>query len=299
MNETFLFRPPRRIGLAFHILMTLVLVSTSVFALLYGFSQQVGGYFVFLLIISLLMVAPLPLVLYRAYALSQATYRLERDGLRLHWGLRVEDIPLPEIEWVRRAEDLASDMRLPPLQWPGAVLGKVNTNDLGPVEFLASTTKSLLLVATTRRIYAISPDDPDAFIQAFQDAFEMGSLTPLSSISVQPAAYLSQIWSDRLASGLILAGLALMLVLFVGVSLAIPGTPTASLGFNPDGSPLPPVPSEQLLLLPILGSFFFLADLTTGLFFYRRGNSRPIAYMIWGVGAFTILLLLAAALMNL
>lgn len=299
MSEPAIFHPPRARGLGFHAVIVVALAATSVFSLIYGLEQQVGAYFMLLLILSLLLVAPLPLVLYRAYALSQGQYRLDRDGLRIRWGLRAEDIPMPEIEWVRRPSDLATHLPAPRLGWPGALLGRVNVADLGPVEYVASTTETLLLVATTRRIYAISPEDPQAFLNAYQRTFEMGSLAPLSSVSVRPAAYLSQVWSDRAAALLLGGGFLLMLLLFIGVSLAIPTRPTASLGFYPDGTPLPPVPSEQLLLLPILGGFIYLADLTSGLFFYRRANYRPIAYLVWSSAVVSALLLSLAALMNL
>ncbi|MCX8025688.1 MAG: PH domain-containing protein, partial [Thermanaerothrix sp.] len=37
---------------------------------------------------------------YRLVALWRATYSIDRDGLRLRWGLRVEHLPLDVIEWI-------------------------------------------------------------------------------------------------------------------------------------------------------------------------------------------------------
>lgn len=297
MSELFAFNPPRRRGLLFHTIIVLVLGSTSTFTLLFALNQQVGSYFILLLLISLLIFAPLPFILYRAYALSRASYRLERDGLHIVWGLRVEDIPLPNVEWVRRSTDLAADLPLPRLAMPGALLGIVNVPDLGPVEYFASTSENLLLIATPQRVYAISPEDPNAFLRSFQRAFEMGSLTPLSSMSVLPAAYLSQVWSNVLARNLLIAGFIINLILFVGVSLLIPGRGTTPLGFSPNGTPLPPVPAEQMILLPILSVFIYVIDLTAGLFFYRRENYALIAYFIWGSAVTSAALLIAAVLM--
>lgn len=294
MNSTTIFRPPRRQGLLLHIGATLVLGAASGLLLLYGLDQQAGTYFVLPLMLSLALFAALPLVIYRAYALVQASYRLERDGLRLRWGLRAEDIPLPQIEWVRRASDLAARLPYPRLYWLGALLGTVRTADLGPLEYLASSPQTLVLIATAHRIYGISPEDPDAFIRAFQRTMEMGSLTPISSVSVLPAAYLARIWSDRLARGTLIAGLVLTLLLFVSVSLLIPSRTSISLGFYPDGRPLPGVPAEQLFLLPILGAFIYLVDLASGLFLYRRDSSRPAAYLLWASQILTAFLFLAA-----
>jgi hypothetical protein len=296
MSETAAFHPPRRRGILFHSTVILALSSSSALAFLVGMNQQNGTNFVLLLMISLIMFAPLPWVCYRVYALARASYRLERDGLRLRWGLRAEDIPLPNVEWVRRREDLALNLPLPRLAWPGAVLGAIQSGDLGTVEFLASTGQSLVLIATPHRVYAISPEDPDGFVRGFQRALEMGSLTPIESASVLPAAYASQLWADRAARVMLLGGLALTLLFFLGVGLAVPARAAASLGFYPTGTPLPPGPAAQMLLLPILGAFIFLADLATGVFFYRRVEQRPIAYLMWGSAVGSLLLLIAAAL---
>ena len=79
------------------------------------------------------------------------------------------------------------------------------------------------------------------------------------------------------------------------VALAIPSTPSVSLGFNAQGQPLPPVPGEQVLLLPVLGILIYLVNLLAGIYFYRRESDRPVAFLLWIASAFTPLLLLAAA----
>lgn len=296
MTEQTVFRPLRQRGLFFHGILIVALGATSALSFMLGFNQQVGGYFVLLLLISLLLFAPLPWIIYRAYALGRAVYRVERDGLRLRWGLRAEDVPLPEIEWVRQATDLAADLPLPRLVWPGALLGSVNVPDLGPMEYLASSSKNLILIATAQRIYAISPEDPQTFLRAFQYALEMGSLSPLSSVSVLPAAYLSQVWANKVARVLLVGGFLLNLFLFVGVSLLVPGRATVSLGFQPNGAPLPAVPATQLLLLPILGAFTYVIDFAAGLFFFRHEQNRIIAYITWASAAASAALFIGASI---
>lgn len=296
MSETILYNPPRQRGLIIHGILIVALGAATVLTFLSGAYQRIGSYFVLLLLVSLLLFAPLPLVIYRAYALSRASYRLERDGLRLRWGLRAEDIPLPNVEWVRRATDLAVELPRPRFSWPGAILGEVNVQDLGRIEYLAATTENLLLIATPQKIYAISPEDPEGFMSDFEHLLEMGSLTPISSVSVLPAAYLTHVWEDKAARVLIISAVALNLLLFIGVSLIIPSRATISLGFYPSGAPLPGVPSAQLILLPILGVFSFLIDLTAGMFFFRREKQSLLAYLVWGSSVATTLLLILAVL---
>lgn len=288
MTSSFLFAPPRRRGLMFHIALGVGLAALSVLAFAYGISLESGSYFVLLLLLSLLLFAPLPLVIYRAYALARATYRLERDGIRLRWGLRAEDIPLPRIEWVRPAADLTMNLPLPRLSTPGAVLGSVHVPNLGPVEFMASSADDLLLIATDERVYAISPEDSEGFLRAFGQTMELGSLTPLSSVSVLPAAYLSSIWADTTARTILIIGLLLTLLLFGGVGALIPlQTPDSPAAAS--GSP------TQMLLLPILSAFIYVVDFATGLFFYRRDETRLIAYLVWFAGVLSSLLFLIGA----
>lgn len=294
---SFLFRPARRSGLIFHSLAAILVAGGSVAAFWFAFRQPIGFLFVLFILLGLLLFFPLPLLLYRGYALLNARYIIERDGLRLRWGLRAEDIPLPEIEWVRPAADLAFQLPVPRLSMPGAVTGMLNVPDLGTVEYLASDRAAILLLATPHRVYAISPVDPVAFVRAFRDATEMGSLTPIDSFSARPAAFLRGVWGNPAARWLLAAGAIFVTALFILVTLLIPGLNQVSLGFDPTGQPAEPGQPGQLLLLPILGVLTFITDLIGGLFFYRWEEQRPVAYLLWAGAIITPVLLLVAVLL--
>ena len=131
MQPVSVFFPNRLRGLLFHSVAILLFLSLSFSALILGIEQSIGGKFILFLLLAVLFFAPLPALLYGAYALLRARYFLERDGLHLRWGLRVEDIPLTEIEWVRPADDLPIHLPSPSLSWPGALVGVVKTDELG------------------------------------------------------------------------------------------------------------------------------------------------------------------------
>lgn len=291
--ETFL--PLRARGLMFHILVVVFLLAGCAGCLILSIQQEEGGLFSLFLIFSLVFFAPVPVFVYRAYALYNAYYQLSRDGLRIRWGLRSEDIPLPEIEWVRPASELGYRLPLPRITWPGAIRGTRQVPELGPVEFLASNTGTLMVVATREKVYAISPDDPRGFLRAFQYAIEMGTLNPLKAASARPAAYARRVWDDRPARIALIAGLILTLILFIQVSLIIPGRESVSLGFDAQGFPQQPVPARQLMLLPVLGVFAYVFDLVGGMYFYRRPEHKPVAFLLWISSAFTPLILILAA----
>ena len=246
------------------------------------------------LLLAMVYVIPVPILLYSFYALLGDSYSLNRDGLRLSWGLRVEDIPLPEIEWIRPAKEMGMRLSLPFLAWIGGILGGRTIENLGPVEFIASDFSKLLLVATPQRIYVISPAETGRFLRAFQDFNELGSLSPISAQSLYPASLLSQVWSDRTARMLLVGGLLLGLVLLAWVSLAIPRHITLPLGFLPNGQPGEGGPPERLLFLPVLDGLILVIDLVGGLIFYRRAGQRLLSYMLWASAVISALILLLA-----
>ena len=164
MKDSFRFHPPRNKGLIVNGAAALILSAGSAASIMLGLNQQIGAYFILFLIISLLLAAPVPLILYRAYALMHARYLLDRDGLRLRWGLRAEDIPLLEVEWVRYSGAWLQ-IFLPRATLARGRSGHGAVPRSGAVEFMASTAEPILLIATPQKVYAISPEDPEAFIR--------------------------------------------------------------------------------------------------------------------------------------
>ncbi len=290
------YPPPKQFGLLLHGILILVLVGLSAWGIWNLTRAEVGVNFVIFLLDALLALVPVPLLVYRAYALMRADYILDRDSLELRWGLRDEDIPLTDIEWLRPASDLTTPLRLPWLPIPGAVLGLRRHADLGVVEFLAADPRNILLVATSKRVYAISPTNAAKFAQTFARTIEMGSLTPAEARSVYPSFIFSRAWENPLARFLWLIGLFLNIGLVVWVGLTIPTLSQVSLGFAPSGAALSPSPASQLILLPIESSFLFLAGLFAGLYYYRWENHRILALILWASGALTSLLFLLAVL---
>lgn len=292
MNSTTQFRPPVRTGLVFHALTGVILIILGAWCLWKAAQAEVGPTFIVYLLPLLAVVALLPVLGFRAYALIRASYFLEQDGLSLHWGLRQEDIPMDRVHWVRPARD-GDSLPLPLIRWPGAVVGVRHLPNGLPVEYMAAHTRSMILIATSARIYAITPAEQARFLETYQDCAELGSLTPLPARSVFPSFLLARVWSAPAARYLLLAGFGLAILLFAVVSYIIPARPEVALGFQIEGSPPEMVPAIQLMLLPLLYLFFYLADGLSGLFFFRRDEKHPLAYVLWGSSVFAGLLFLA------
>ncbi|GAB4400717.1 MAG: hypothetical protein OHK003_26540 [Anaerolineales bacterium] len=290
------FPPPKQRGLLIHGIILLVLTVVVIVGFVQLTSADVGVAFLIWLLVSLAAFAPIPFFAYRLFALYRASYEIDRDSLAIHWGLRVEDIPLNDIEWMRPAEDLTNPLSLPALPLPGALLGIRRHPDLGTVEFIASDAKKLLLVATAKRVFVISPENPAGLAQTFARATEMGSLAPTEAKSVYPSFIVSQAWESGLARYLWLSALFLNIGLFIWASLIIPSTPQVSLAVQAADSTLETVPSSQLIIFPVASLLLAIAGWIAGLYFYRWDREKILAFIVWGSSTFTSLLFLLAVL---
>jgi len=290
------FPPPKRRGLIMHAMVILVLAIIAIIGFVNLTRADVGPIFLVSLLTALVAFVPIPFFVYRAYSLLHADYHLDRDSLAIKWGLRVEDIPLTDIEFIRSSDDLTTPLALPSLPISGGLLGTRRHPDLGAVEFLASDSKKLLLVATAKRVFVISPEDPLGLTQTFARATELGSLTPVESKSVYPSFVVTQAWQSGLARYLWLTTLFLNLGLFIWASLVIPSTPRVALGPQFVGSALETVPSSQLIIFPVASLLLSVAGWIAGLYFYRWEKERVLAFIVWGSSMLMSLLFLLAVL---
>lgn len=296
MTETQIFYPPKTAGIALHGFLIFTLLGGSGVLIFLAFSRSASWALILYLLGALFLLALSTIAGYRAYALMHGTYTIERDGLRVRWGLRSEDVPLPEVIWVRPATDLVKPLRLPPFALPGAILGSSDHEELGPVEFIACSLQNLVIVATANKTLVLSPEDPQDFVNKFQRVIEMGSLYPIPPHTAVPAAFVQQIFGDRYARILILTMAVFTLVLLLVTSLLIPVNGSVSLGYDINGVRLPPVNSNRLLLLPIISVLFTILNLVLGTFLFRRIETRIISYFVWAAGILSSFLFLLAVI---
>lgn len=282
MENTFTFHPPRRLGTVFHQLSITLLVMAGLWAVWQIGQAQVGPQLLLYIFTILIVLVAVPLLVYRYYALRNSSYTLTREGIYLQWGWRNENIPMSHIHWVHPAHDLENPLRPPRLRWPGSVIGARSFSRGPSVEFMASQGKNLLVVAASDRYYAISPKDINGFLEAFHHLTELGSLQNIPQQSTRSTILLTLVWQQKPAFYTIVAGFLLNLTLLIWTLLIIPGHAQISLGFNPQGLPHTPLDSVRLLLLPILNTFGFLANLILGLFNFRSEQTKLLAYLLWG-----------------
>lgn len=278
----------------YHLGLSAILFAMVVLGLQATARAEIGAIFLLTLLPTVFAMVLLPILLYRAYALWTATYTIERDGLRLQWGLRVEEIPMKAIRWVSPSRSYAGPL---PLPWPrldGAVLGVRQLQKEQTIEFLSASSQGLILIGTDERVFAISPLRTDEFLSAYRHETELGSFADRPARSVRPAAILSNFWPDTRARSLVLGLFALNLALLLWVSLSIPAHPTIPFRFSAAGNPTEFAPGVRLLLLPVISILIGTVDFLLGLFFYRRVETQIVAYMLWATGLATSVLFLGA-----
>jgi hypothetical protein len=293
VDEVILFYPDRRLGMVFNLGLIGVILLAAGFSLQQAALEGVGPAFLIALLPTIFALVVVPLLVYRLYSLWGAYYLLERDGIRLRWGLRMEEVPMSEVEWAHRASELEPRPPLPGLIWPGAVLGVRRLPGAGSIEYMAAGTRNLVVIAAGKRLFAITPADTDQFIQSFNRFFELGSLTPLKGRSVYSSLLISRAWKSRTARILLIGGAALSLGLLLWVAVGIPARVQLPLGFRVDRTPGDLVPAVRLLLLPVLNSIIYVFNFFLGMFLFRRQETQPYAYLLW----FTALLVAALFLL--
>jgi hypothetical protein len=227
------------------------------------------------------------MVVYRLYGLITARYVLDRDGFCLRWGFSVEQIPIASIDKMIKGDEISINIDPPfVFRWPGCIVGQKMVEGFGLVEFFATRPiKEQLIIPLKERRLVISPPDIENFHQSFLEAVHLGSLEEIPTISVRPDFFSARLWSDRLARFLILSALILNLCLLGYLGFRTANLPeSVPFGFDSAGLPDTFVPPSQLLLLPLVGGFYWLANLLVGVWLYRLEEDRQVAYVVWFTG---------------
>jgi hypothetical protein len=296
MLEPRTYLPYRRLGAIFHFAMLGLLLAIIVIGMWQASRAESNQAFLLYLSPAVISGALVPLFGYRLYGLQNGKYSIARDGIQLRWGWRSEDIPANAVEWVGYGNKLGQPVPLPFWIWPGAVVGLRCLADGRLIEFLASRTGNLVLIATPQRVFALSPADPGDFLLTYQRLTEFGSLTPMPAQSVFPGSMVTPLGMEQPGRTLLVSNMVFSLGLFLLVALAIPSHDQVSLRFTPQGQPLDYVPAVRLFLLPVINLLFILAGNSLGFIFHRRAELRPLSYLLWGTGLITSGLFLVAVI---
>jgi hypothetical protein len=277
-------RPPRALGFAIGILLVLFFVVTIVVSVVQMSTGELSIWLALWVMLPLISLPLLLLILYRLYGLFTARYSVDRNGLRIRWGLAYDDIPIHQLVRVEPAGAIGLKQPPPPgFWWPGLVIGKRHVEGLGEVEYFAARGPSgLLVVQSGDRFLAISPPDADAFVKAVTDSLRMGALQTNEEVIARPNFALTRLGADRFALLLVILGGLLPIAMFVYLLLIVGGIPgQVAFGFDTTGAIDTYAPPGRLLLLPMISGASWFVNLFFGLWMYRTNANRPLAYALW------------------
>lgn len=289
-------RPPRQLGIVLGSVVAALGLGLTAFG---AWQVANAGISPLLVLWVALPLVGLPLAMwagYQLYGLLTASYRLDRDGFQLRWGLHFEQAPLADIYKIERASDerLAAPF-LPRLL--GLLVGE-RRQDGKLWRFYATRPGQPLIIELPGRLLVVTPPDAHAFERAFVSATRLGSLHPHQRRSSNPDLLPARLWADRSARLLLVVGILIPLGLLGFLGLQAGRMPSVvPFGFDPEGAPAASAPAGRLLLLPLIGGLIWLADLLLGAWLYRSRPDRPLAYMLWGLAIIVGGLLAAASLL--
>ena len=220
----------------------------------------------------------------RCFNLTRARYVLSRNALVVDWGPRREVIPLPSISTVRPGLAFKADLRPRGLTWPGYQAGSAEFDDLGEVEFLAASPQaSLVLVSYPDGWLALSPSDPQHFIQTFEQLRAAGAEDAVAAESLTLSLFAWPLWQDRLALTLMALGALGTLALLGYLSVIAPQLPPEiALHFNVAGAPDRFGPPGGLFILPLIAALAWAFNSIAGVWLHRSELERPASYLLLG-----------------
>ncbi|MGC8877729.1 MAG: DUF1648 domain-containing protein [Anaerolineae bacterium] len=236
----------------------------------------------------LICLGVLGIVLYWTIATLGLCYGLDRNGIRIWWGGSQWVIPIENIQAVIPVKRLMGDWELRQLcrrrTWLGGWTRCKPLHDGRMVVWRSNEAlENSIAVLTAMRVYIISPEQPETFIQSWRERQPLGT-TQNWREEEKPAHWLSSpLWNDRIVWGLMGGTLATSLALFGTMALAYPRLPEQlALHFDVLGQPDRVGQRSEILHLPVAALAMLVVDLSLGFAVYRR--DRVAAYLIWAGG---------------
>ena len=247
----------------------------------------------------LILVAALIALVYWTVATLGLSYRLDRNGVRIHWGASQTIVPIRSIQSIVPVERAPTELGLRAAfrrrAWLGGWAAPVRLGD-GRVAVLRANgdPAAALAILTETHAYLISPDRPAEFVDGWRDRRFLGTTQDWRE-EERRAGWLSlPIWTDRLTWGLMGGIVVTALALFGTMALVYERLPERlPLHFDVFGQPDRIGQRQEVLRLPVVALLFLLIDLGLGFVVYRR--DRVAAYLIWA-GAILLQLLAWGAL---
>lgn len=251
----------------------------------------------FLLVV--VVVVSLPLLahlLLRTWAAFTLEYWVDRNAVTVRWAHLRQIIPLPAIAHIVTDQDLPIG-KPGLLNWPAPYLRSVGP-DRSIQLFAARPPAECVLFETSAGIFALSPAEPQAMIDAVQERYAMGPSQVLAPARVRAGRLDRLLPAERLGIWLLAGGLLGVLILFGVLMISFPNLPDVlTVRYNSAGLPEEIREKGALYRLPIIGLLAWGMNGVVGLILLARRQAMA-AYMLWS-GAIVVQVFSLLALVSL
>jgi hypothetical protein len=237
-------------------------------------------------LVGLVVLVSLPVLAALVYQVASCLtlrYHLDRDGIAVRWAGNEQIIPIRDVQQIMPGRELKNPpVRRRGLRWPGHERGVGMVPGIGRTRFLATQPlEGQLLLVTPGLTFAISPQEPEAFLQGFEARRELGPNRLLERELRRASWSTWPIWKDETAWMLLGGAVVINLALFGYLSARFPGLDfQLPLHFNNLGQADRIGIKMELFALPIIGLIILGTNLALGLALYRR--ERAGSYLLWG-----------------
>jgi hypothetical protein len=236
---------------------------------------------------------------YRVAATLTLAYSMDRNGLYISWLGNRAVVPLQQIESIESG--VHAPLRpLDRVRSLGYYHGRVRLPE-GRVVHRFSTIglDRALVVHTTADSYAISPQDPNAFVQDLEQRRRIGAVQQLAPGVEAGRAFTYAFWDDQVVRRALALALLLNLALLGWLMTIYPGLPPlVDLRADATGAAAALVPRHQILFLPLAGAALALLNLGLGLGFYRREPAGARLLQIASVGVQALFVVAALTILR-
>ncbi len=236
----------------------------------------------FLLLLAIVVTLPVLIhVSMRTWGAFNLEYWLDRNALRVRWADKCQVIPLHSIRRIIEGVDEFS-LRPSVLAWPSPFVRTVEGGQGQRLVRMASVPLDrCLLIETDGGIYAISPADPDEFLEELQALNRLGLSRRLSFQREERTNYYVVATESTAGRWLLAAGLVGCLILFGFLMFRFPQLPeTLVFHYNRQGVPDSIRPKSALFLLPSIGLLTYLINSAAGLWMKQRSQPSE-AHLFW------------------
>jgi hypothetical protein len=248
-------------------------------------------------ICALLVLLSLPaiaLIAYRIYDLSHLRYEFDRNQLAIITAGTRQIVPTCNIEQVLVGADVALEVRVSSLTWPGCYIGQGHIEGVGTTLFYSVTPpQEQAIVVTPSLAYGLWVHDIEGFMEVLTTCQEIGPSMEVQQETKESHYVRWDIWRDRLAQGVLAGGVLLNLAVF---GLLLFQYPTLDnllpLHYDAAGAVDRISPRKDVFVLPVVGLIILAVNGAFGALMYRR--ERIASYMAWSGAAFVQILFLLA-----